>query len=382
MLGGAAHFRTMLMVTGARGSGKSTLAEILALLIGPMAGTGIVNGFTEAGLRQMRNATAMGLIRDEVEAVDGQGKDGQTRTLGLLRRMVTDEGGRVLRGTAGHSALPFRVIGAPVQFGINPPRMDDATASRTVRLSIAAQSARDPGVAVAHLARLKAQARELQPGLWAQMLRGSSRWRETFDAMHIAASGMGADAAMCMASAADLAPTTDAPGDWTERVERARPMLAVIIGTPDRGSVDEAEADRCALRLTASFVTTSPGLAPRAVSDLIGDAFDDPNGGLPRRALGLYGLALTRDRSWLLVADHHPQLDRLFADTPWAEGGWRSALLRLPGAERANRRIFRKMMRCVAIPLASLWSPDDAAAEESATADGVQQPCNNGESFR
>ena len=376
MLGGAAHFRTMLVVTGARGSGKSTLAEVVATLIGPMAGTGVLNGFSEAGLRQMRNMTALALILDEVEAVDGHGKEGQTRTLGLLRRMVTDEGGRVLRGTAGHSALPFRVIGAPALFGINPPRMDAATASRTVHLSIAGQSARDPGVAVAHLARLKSQARDLQPSLWAQMLRESPRWRETFNAMNIAACGMGADArqadaAAALAAAGDMATNTGVPKDWSKRVERARPMLAVIIGTPDHGRDDGADADDCALHLTASFVSTSPALAPRAVSDLIRDAFDDPNGGGPRRALGLYGMALTCERGWLLVADRHPQLDRLFAGTRWAEGGWRAALLGLPGAKKDRRRIGGKVARCVAMPLASIWSPDDRPNDETVTREGV-----------
>lgn len=384
MLGGAAHFRTMLVVTGARGSGKSTLAEILAVLIGPMAGTGVVNGFSEAGLRQTRNNTAMALILDEVEAVDGQGKDGQTRTLGLLRRMATDEGGRVLRGTAGHSALPFRVIGAPALFGINPPRMDVATTSRTVRLSITAQSARDPGVALVHLAQLQKKARDMQPGLWARMLRESPRWRATFEAMYIAARQLGADARQADAAAAlqaawDMAADTGLPegDDWSERVERALPMLRGLIGTPDHGGDEGADADECGLHLTASFVTTSPGLAPRAVSDLISDAFEDPDGPASRRALGLYGLALTRDPACLLVADRHPQLDRLFAGTRWAEGGWRAALLGLPGAERANRRIGGRRVRCVAVPLASIWQPDSAADSESGTDTGVEHGWNN-----
>jgi energy-coupling factor transporter ATP-binding protein EcfA2 len=372
MLGGAAHFRPILMVTGARGSGKSTLAETLATLIGPMAGGGVINGFSEAGLRQLRNNTAMALILDEVEAADGQSKDGQTRTLGLLRRMTTDDGGRVVRGSAGHDAMPFRVIGTPMVAGINPPRQDAATASRTIHLSIAGQSDRDPGVAIRHIERLESQAWELQPSLWTQMLRESPRWPETFNVMKVAARGMGADArradaAAALAAAGDMATHKGAPKDWTERVKRARAMMAVIIGTPDQGRDDGDDADDCALHLTASFVATSPSLAPRAVSDLIWDAFADPNGGGPRRALGLYGMALTKDRGHLLVADRHPQLDRLFAGTRWAEGGWRTALLGLAGAEKDLRRIGGKVARCVAVPLASIWSPDDRQDDETVT---------------
>jgi hypothetical protein len=65
-LGGFASWRPGILVTGPRGSGKSELMEIAAAVLGAMARP-VLNGATEAGLRQGGNGQARAMLLDEAE---------------------------------------------------------------------------------------------------------------------------------------------------------------------------------------------------------------------------------------------------------------------------------------------------------------------------
>ena len=65
----------------------------------------------------------------------------------------------------------------------------------------------------------------------------------------------------------------------------------------------------------------------------------------------------------IVVANDGPFLARLYAGTPWARGGWRAALRRLPGARPAGpMRYGQPTWRGTFVPLATL----DAAARSRA----------------
>lgn len=62
-----------------------------------------------------------------------------------------------------------------------------------------------------------------------------------------------------------------------------------------------------------------------------------------------------RDREGFLVANYHPWLEVLYKGTPWSNGNWRAALMKLPGAIPSQKASFAHgQQRCVFIPVSLL----------------------------
>lgn len=359
MLGGFPDWRAHLGITGARGSGKSELAEFAAAFLGPMAGGGVLNGATEAGLRQSRDATACALLLDEFEAEEGKGGSA-VEVLGLARRMSGGGGGRVVKGGADHVATGFRMLGAIGLFAIRPPEMNAAERSRFVRIEVGTLPRVDPTVAAKRLAALRQTARQDGRRFWASVFWQAGRWDETAAAFAAAARQLGADAREAatvafVAAGLDMLTETGAPS--AKRVDALRPLLASLLsgeGQPD----EPGDGEACLRHLLQSFVRIT-GSMPRSIADVLRSAVKPELIDTDIRTLANYGLRPDADGVFLHVATRHAQLARIFEETRWAGGGWRDALLGMPGAlvEPHPIRAAGQRFRAVRVPLAEVWEP-------------------------
>ena len=104
------------------------------------------------------------------------------------------------------------------------------------------------------------------------------------------------------------------------------------------------------------------------VAEVILRALNPREGTGARRALGKIGLQVEHwadpDQRVLLVANQHVGLDRLFRETRWAGGNWRTALRYLDGAAPCGRACFAGVQQRATL-LPSRWLPGSEPDREA-----------------
>lgn len=363
LLGGFPEWRPGLVVSGLRGAGKTALADLIERLLGPMAGGGVFNGASEAGLRQSADHTARAMLFDEFEADAGRA-GAQADILALMRRACGGGGGRVLRGGATGVATEFRMRAAVALFAINPPALSAADRSRIVRIDLGPLPVCDPDVAARLLVDLGRRARDLGPRLWCRALARAGDWDRAVAVLRTFARSHGADARQADTAAAIAAGYALAVSDG-EGIETGKELFRDLVGALLDAGRDEcgaSDGERCLAQILEAHVPASPGMAPCSISDLMRLAVLErrqesaPLGEWDRR-LANYGLRVAPDGSSLYVASRHSQLAQIFRETPWQAGGHDAALLGVEGAERDQFRAGARRYRGVRVPLRDHWVP-------------------------
>lgn len=358
LLGAAIAWRPHALVVGPPGSGKSSLLELYAAL-SPLAE--MSNDYTEAGLRQMITGRAAPLILDEAdEDPDSMGR--LQKVIGLLRRASGGSGAQVTRGSGDGKAQRFEVMSPAVLGAVLPPPLGPADATRITRMDLLPRpraGARElPGDAGIAWARAHAAS------LWGRALAGLPRFAANLLLLRAELLDRG-----CAPRLADQLGTIlaargmmlqDDPMDSTDAQE------AIVLASWLAETIDQQEVDggprACLQRLLASPAEMIEGGQHPTLDRLIDRARGPDEAGV-RNLLIDHGLKLA---PWphrgggppcLLVANAHPRLERIFANTLWANGRWNEDLRRLPGAEVPPDPVsFRKGVkpRCVVIPAALL----------------------------
>lgn len=136
---GGLQWRTHAWVTGNQGSGKSTIVNEIAgaclgdLAIYPMGAT------TEAGIRQLLRNDAMPVVFDEAEGDDKLKQQNEARrkaVMDLMRQASSEGRGRILKGSANHSAQTFTMRSSFLMSSIGVGLKEAADLSRTAVLTI------------------------------------------------------------------------------------------------------------------------------------------------------------------------------------------------------------------------------------------------------
>jgi putative DNA primase/helicase len=106
---GALSWRPHIWLTGSAGTGKSwVFKNIVRALLGK-TGLTVQSETTEAGLRQSLQHDALPVVFDEAEGEDRKAQDRMQSVLALMRAASSEDGGYIMKGTAGHSARSFRI---------------------------------------------------------------------------------------------------------------------------------------------------------------------------------------------------------------------------------------------------------------------------------
>jgi hypothetical protein len=83
------------------------------------------------------------------------------------------------------------------------------------------------------------------------------------------------------------------------------------------------------------------------------------------RALERIGMKLIRDggRQWLALVHGHPEIEDIFAGSPWQAGRWCQVLREAPGARVASIELDGRTVEALLIPLEVMlegWLPPNA----------------------
>lgn len=336
-LGALANLRPLCVVDGAENCGKTSLLECVAALSPAAERT---DDTTEAGLRQRMASRAAPIVLDEFE-----GGDRQDAVLGLLRRMVTGQGSRALRGNADQHAKATEVVGTAIIGAIAPPVMNAAERSRTLSLKL---WPRETGKATFDGAQMTAWCATVAPALWGRALAAWPRIQANYAVLRPVLLARGATSRgsemIAMLVAAREAMVNDAPIADSDSAASALAWAEAWVEL-EADQVHETTAGRCLAHLMGSQVPGKAGEAPTvaALLALADKERRETTGviGHAERVLLEIGLRLaplpahgTGKIGLYVASGKRAGLNRLFAGTEWAGGRWSTVLAQL----RAFRR--------------------------------------------
>lgn len=379
MIGGALDVRPVGYISGDFATGKTTLQELIALTMGDLLLQSV--NATEAGVAQTIQKDTLAVSIDEMEPASGGGR---AKNLIELARQAYSGGVR-LRGGADHKASEFRAQSAFIFSSINEPPLEPQDLSRMVFFRLRRLPEDAPRLKMDRAALHEAGRKMLRRLLEGyHMLPGMiAHWRELLaDAGHTA---RGQDTFGTLLACAELAmgplaaeelgvPFVDDVARWKEwlaadglaenenRVENWRLCLEHLLGA-------QIDALRNGVRPTVASVLEETFLVEMSEQIGIGEA---------RRLLAQAGVGLSKIKrggggdfeGWLVIPNRSPVLARVFAGTPWASGGWTTAIRQ---AERGKVWVSKVAavggitQRCTLVDLRAVIQPppaDDAKAAE------------------
>lgn len=337
LLGAVNPFRAHVLLAALPGSGKTTFLAFIHALLSALCGE-VINSFTDAGFRAEISGMARPAIVDEAESSSGDMGPGPVeQVLNYLRLMTTGAGAnRKQVDTTGAGMGAQTAVGAVLMAAVLPPRLDSALATRVAEvrmLPIETEGPCPPGLLRVDDAALEValgRARDLAPRLLARALRGATRFREDLAAVKAALMADGrsartADLVAALAAGRRLL-LHDAALSEAEALEEAahwRPML-------DQREKAEAVSNPGADAL-AHLLNWDSGLQRGGHRVPLGDlvkwsAAPDPTHSPEPGILANHGLRIYvgagpqgHEGPWLLVANKHPALDRIFGRTQWKD---------------------------------------------------------------
>lgn len=139
VMGGALPWRPHLWINGPQSCGKSSvLKDVVRRVLGGCVAIFIEGATTEAGLRQQANHCSFPILFDEAESTDRRGQVRMEQIIELMRSSASPEGGKLLKGTPGGSALTFDVQSCFCLASISNNSKLAADVSRIVNLEMIA----------------------------------------------------------------------------------------------------------------------------------------------------------------------------------------------------------------------------------------------------
>jgi putative DNA primase/helicase len=352
-IGGALKWRPHIWVTGSKGSGKSW---VMSDIVQPALGDNmkfVVAESSEAGIRQELGNDALPILFDEAEGEDRRASDRIQRVLALARQASCETGAKIVKGTVGGKALTFQIRSCFALSSIKPSLHQEADRSRFcvldvdhTRYSNRFSELKEAVIRVLtpeYSRRLFARAVRL-----AGVIRGNSAAFGEAVAQTLkdrrAGDQYGALLAGNYALHSDRPITVDAAKAWLEQQQWTAEVKEEVQGMSDE--------QKCLERLMQTRVRLSGGkeanigilvdvaLAGEFEHELPADIRSQAIGCVEARfVLTTYGIKVDTPTRTIDVARRHPELHRIFADTPYAHD-WGTVLKRLPGAVNIDPTSF------------------------------------------
>jgi hypothetical protein len=135
-VGGVLPMRSHLYIAGAKESGKSWVIKNIVNRIFGDYKLSVGGVSTEAGIRSALGSDSFPVIFDESEAEDQADKDRMQRIFNLARLAATNEGNNVAKGSVSGEAQLYSVRSSFLFASINPSMTRDADISRTIKITI------------------------------------------------------------------------------------------------------------------------------------------------------------------------------------------------------------------------------------------------------
>jgi len=354
---GALEWRPHMFLHGPKNSGKTTLLHMVSHLLDPMV-IKLDGQSSEAGIRQKLKADSLPVVLDEFES---DGSASRMASIIRLARSASSGHDAVARGTPEGRALEF-LIRATFLFGaINPRITTAADASRIVCVELVPhENSRETKQQIEALVR---EVRNFSPGWCHQAMRFVPYVAPTIAALKSAFPPMDSRHELNMATLLAgvwLGREGGRVPDETEAAAFAAEYETLLLEHAEAHEEDDSQM--CLNHLLSYMIEGQPIALSLSAWRETSDASESA-----MRALRAHGLRVTKDG--LYVANKSPGLDKIFANTRWADGAWVAALRRLPGAEARDAMYFtNKKSRATFIPLHNFntedrpreWQPMDS----------------------
>lgn len=360
---GALVWRPHLWLTGPSGSGKSwSVANIISPIVGDSA-IHVQGATTEAGLRQKIGCDALPVVFDEAESEDKRGQQRLEGVLELARQASSESKARITKGSASGGAIDYMVRSCFLFASIGVAAVKKADVSRVTVLQLRKNTG--PG-SQAHFELIKAlwldtiQRKGYPEQIRARSLANAKTLRanaETFSAVAVEFTGDKRSAdqvGTLLAGAFSLTSTRRATEEF------AKEWMAKQDWTGFKSEEIDNDENQCLAHLFAASIRYE--IEGRGVTRSISEAVQMLDGpaitedamrakGETREALKRHGILVKDGRA--SIANRHPALERIFADTPWAGAKWRQQLERVPGHEKHEVLNFglNIRQRAVSVPV-------------------------------
>ena len=332
---GALRWRPMFWLTGASGSGKSTLMECIVDNMAGSWGAYVQGQATEAGIRQTLRCSSRPVIFDEAETTDKESAKRVKRVVELARQGSSMSGGKIVKGTPGHSAVTFTVNSSFFLSSIRVNLTEEADLNRFCLLELGRPSAELwPAVEKA----MDPITPEYCDRLFARYIAKWDLLMATRAVFETAIVANGEDMRRAQQYSIILAGYWLLTSDAAPSLDEAKELSLGMVQHQRVQMEQEKDESLCLEHLKQPIVRSENG--DRAMEDVI-KAHDN-------QTLYLYGL-FVKD-GCLYVKNSHEQLRKIYAETRWANI-WRNALARLPGATKCKPRIMGSQPHCVSVPL-------------------------------
>lgn len=362
---GALPWRTHAWVTGNQGSGKTTVInEIAGACIGSV-GIYPMGATTEAGIRQAVGNDALPVIFDESEGQKGM-EERRQAVIQLMRQASSEGRGRIMKGTAGHSAVAFTMRSSFLMSSIGVGLKEAADLTRTVVLTIKPLEAFSFGerkqleeqwqrfLSLAHGMR-----KDTPQRLLSRQMRNIFTLKsniEVFKEVIASTLGnrrLGDQLGTLLAGSYSLISTRKV----------TRPLAEKYLDNYDWSEFTQVKAVREDMALLQHVcgklikAETRNGTQDRAIGELIYGMIyphtdDTLNPVLAEQTLSRYGLRMEPDKSGIWVATGVPALHQIMRSSDYAEG-WDKVLGRLPNSKRSNgpMRFRGQNSRAIFVPM-------------------------------
>lgn len=379
---GALDWRPHVAVSGEPGSGKSSLERLLSSLLGSFVER--LSAPTGASVRNVLDGAAKPMFVDESEPENPRR---QRELLEMARLASTGNQGETARATGDGRVFRWHMRASFYFTGVVFQRFSHQDLTRVCRLELGSlpSGETDDGRLAHH------RHRSLMPNF---ETKGAAFRRRVIDCMKdgrarrnilafeeaIAGAGGAARLSDQMGTLLGLAQCvlSDVPiDDAVDAVtgKSAAELVSDFILPDFVGHDDERGPNECLNHLLTSTVMADvqrlsgnevrDGHRSVTVGELVAITIDEKkwaNQELKRQGLAikLYSGDPSQPVSqYLVVANNHRQLDRIFEGTQWARGGW-SQLLRLPGAIKVDRSVYfaGATQRGIWIPVDCLPRPE------------------------
>jgi len=362
---GALLWRPHLWLTGPSGSGKSwSVANIISPLVGDSA-VHVQGNTSEAGIRQKIGSDALPIVFDEAESEDKRGQQRLDGVLELARQASSESKARITKGSGDGKSIDYMVRSCFLFASIGVAAVKKPDVSRVTVLQLRknlGNGAQDQfeRIKAAWLGTVgqdgfseRIRSRSLKH---AKTLRANC---ETFSAVAVEFTGDKRSAdqvGTLLAGAFSLTSTNEVTKDF------AREWMGKQDWTGFKSEEVDNDENQCLSHLFAASIRYE--VHDRGVTRSIAEAVHVANESTiaisdaalrereeTRDALKRHGILVKDGRA--TIANRHPALERIFADTAWAGAKWRQQLERVEGHHKHEVMNFglNVRQRAVSVPV-------------------------------
>lgn len=360
---GALDWRPAMWISGGPETGKSSLQMLIeAVEGGAPRGILSLSGTTAAALRQMLSRRSMPVLLDEMENNPDK-RVGMQELIEILRLAATRGQGGIGRGSAEQVATLSHIDAVCMALSITRPPLLPQDAQRITRIDLKALDALAEGEApprewIARAGRLSQPLYNRMLACWGLFLGIHDRMRGALIKAHHSNRSADQYAALMAGARVMLsfaAPPDEWYGEWAAK-------LPIETGSDD-GAELQAQWVRCLLRVLSGQGAGFAGGERTLIGELIPGAVEQESGDAQNK-LRRAGVAVQWERGedgavvkYLAIANHHPELERIFLGSPWegragSTSPWRQALADCPGAITGAQVSFAGLKaRAILLPM-------------------------------